>query len=85
MSTAETKPSELDVLFAQAMKLPPEQRLELSERLLISVPPPGQNRTEDEWKREIERRVKEHESDPTSAIPLEDALKEARRIANETA
>jgi len=84
MSTADTQHAELDALFEQAMKLPPEQRLELSERLLLSVPPPDQDRTEEEWKQEIERRVREYESDPSSAVPYEEVMEKARRIANET-
>lgn len=82
MSTAETQPTEIDALFEQALKLTPQQRLELSERLLLSVPPPGQDRTEEEWKQEIERRVKEFEDDPTIGIPAEEVMEKARRIAN---
>ena len=83
MATTE-QTTEVDALFQQSMKLSPQQRLELSERLLLSVPPPGMDRTEEEWKQEIERRVKEHEADPTTAIPWEEVREEAKRIANET-
>lgn len=85
MSTTETKSLDVDTLFEQSLKLSPEQRLELSERLLLSVPPPSQSRmSEAEWSTEIARRIREHAADPSTAIPLEDAVEEARRIANET-
>ena len=86
MSTADVKTTtDLDATFERAMKLSPAQRLELSERLLLSVPAFGSPEIEAAWGKEIERRVREHEADPSSAIPLEDVMEEARRVADETA
>ena len=83
MSTTEIETTETDALFERAMQLPPKQRLALSERLILSVPPPGGFRTDEEWDKEIERRVKEFEADPSIGIPAEEVMAEARRIANE--
>jgi putative addiction module component (TIGR02574 family) len=84
MSTA-TPTTDVDTLFEQSMKLSPDERLDLSERLLLSVPPPSQSRmSEADLSSEIARRIREHEADPSTAISLEEAIEEARRIANET-
>lgn len=71
MSTA-NETTEVDALFDQSLKLTPEQRLEFADRLVLSVPPPGVIRTDEEWKQEIERRVEEYEADPNSVVPAEE-------------
>ena len=59
----------------QAMELPPEERLELGYDLIDSVADAGDDfELTDEQKAEIERRMAEHERDPSSAIPLEEFL-----------
>ncbi|MFQ5733574.1 MAG: addiction module protein [Planctomycetaceae bacterium] len=75
--------TEIDALYEQSMKLAPAQRLELSERLLLSVPPPGDDRTEEEWKQEIERRVKEYEADPTTVVPAEEVDRDVQQRIEE--
>jgi len=61
----------------QVMQLPPEERLELAHDLLDSVPDEDFELT-DEQKAEIERRIAEHERDPSRAIPLEEFLARLR-------
>lgn len=85
MSTTDTTTSPLDALYVESMKLSAEQRVQLGERLLLSVAAPEEPRlSQAEWIAEIERRIRAHESDPSSSIPLEEAIEAARRIANET-
>jgi putative addiction module component (TIGR02574 family) len=56
----------------QAMQLPPKERLELGYDLIESVPEADDDfELTDEQKAEIERRMAEHERDPSSAIPWE--------------
>lgn len=78
MSTAETKPSELDLLFEQAMKLPPEQRLELSERILGSVPIFGSKAEEEKLAETIERRWREIVEGKVQTIPGEEVFRRIR-------
>ena len=67
------------VLRDQAMQLPPEERLELAYDLLESVPEADDDfELTDEQKAEIERRMAEHERDPSSAIPLEEFMARLR-------
>lgn len=67
------------VLRDQAMQLPPEERLELGYDLIESVPEADDNfELTEEQKAEIERRMAEHERDPSSAIPLEEFMARLR-------
>jgi putative addiction module component (TIGR02574 family) len=67
------------VLRDQAMQLPPEERLKLAYDLLESVPEADDDfELTDEQKAEIERRMAEHERDPSSAIPLEEFMARLR-------
>jgi putative addiction module component (TIGR02574 family) len=63
----------------QAMELPPEERLELGYDLIDSVADASDDfGLTDEQKAEIERRMAEHERDPSSAIPLEEFMARLR-------
>ena len=63
----------------QAMELPPGERLELGYDLIESVADAGDDfELTDEQKAEIERRMAEHERDPSSAIPLEEFMARLR-------
>lgn len=67
------------VLRDQAMQLPPEERLELGYDLIESVPEADDAfELTDEQKAEIERRMAEHERDPSSSIPLEEFMARLR-------
>ena len=63
------------MLRDQVMQLPPDERLELIDELWDSIHPPGSARPgepfelTDEQKAEIDRRIAEHERDPSRAIP----------------
>jgi putative addiction module component (TIGR02574 family) len=63
----------------QVMQLPPEERLELAHDLLESVPQADDGfELTDDQKVEIERRMAEHERDPSRGIPLEEFLARLR-------
>ena len=70
---SETQTAELDTALRELMKFTPEQRLELAERLLDSVPPSGGDpEVEQAWNEEISRRVKEAIEDRIKPIPADE-------------
>ena len=57
-------------LLDQLMRLPPHERVEIAHRLWESVPvESGGFESTDEQKAELDRRLAEHEADPSTAIP----------------
>ncbi len=66
----------LDVITAQALALPPEQRIELAQRMWSSVE--NQYGEDDEFFAEIARRDAEIESGATKPIPFIQAMREIR-------
>ena len=59
-------------LLAEIMQLTPEERLDLAEQLWVAVAEDEAFALTPEQKAEIDRRIAEHERDPSSAIPWED-------------
>ena len=59
-------------LLAEILRLPEDERAELVDEIIESLPP-----QEDDWiltdeqKAELDRRIAEHERDPSRAIPWE--------------
>ena len=70
--------SQLEMLKAQALKLSPEERAQLAERLIASVF--QDNEIEDAWAVEVERRIKEIEAGRAQLIPAADAIARARGV-----
>ena len=70
-------PTSLANLEAEALKLPPEERVLLAEHLLASLG--GEREIEDAWAAEVERRLAEVESGRVSLVPAEQAIQRARR------
>jgi putative addiction module component (TIGR02574 family) len=71
-------PRTLDLLEAEAMKLSPQERAELAERLLESVndaPPLSLA-----WRAEIERRLADLDAGRTETIPGEQVFAETRAL-----
>jgi putative addiction module component (TIGR02574 family) len=61
------------------MKLSPAEKIELANELWESIPP-GEEEfelTPEQWQ-EIERRMAEHERDPSRAIPYEEFMARLR-------
>src|SRR5207245_5387796 len=68
--------SQLEMLEAQALKLSPEERAQLADRLIASLF--QDNEIEDAWAVEIERRIKEIEGGRAQLVPAADAIARAR-------
>lgn len=69
-------PSSLASVEAEALKLPPEERVRLADHLLASVSGPVD--VEEEWAKEIEQRLAEVEAG-APLVSLEDAIARARQ------
>lgn len=67
-------------LLAELLELPPDERLELAEELWDSVMTDQGNLPPltAEQMAEIDRRIAEHERDPSSAVPLEVVMERLR-------
>ena len=65
-------------LEARALKLPPEQRARLAERLISSLDQSSDPDSEQLWIREAERRLEELESGRVEAVPAERVIENAR-------
>jgi putative addiction module component (TIGR02574 family) len=65
-------------LEAKALKLPPEQRARLAERLISSLDQSSDPDSEQLWIREAERRLEELESGQVEALPAERVIENAR-------
>jgi len=65
-------------LEAKALKLPPEERARLAERLISSLDPEADADSEALWVREAERRLEELESGDVDPISAERVIEKAR-------
>lgn len=61
--------SQTQAALEAAMALPEAERLLLVERLLATLPPDQDDRTDEELAAELDRRWTEFERDPSSAVP----------------
>ncbi len=68
--------TERGTLEAEAMKLTPEQRARLADRLIASLFEDAE--TEEAWAVEIARRIAEIEAGRASVFPAADAIARAR-------
>ena len=66
----------LEIVEAQALKLSPEERAQLADRLISSLFEDHQ--IEDAWAAEVERRIEEIESGRAKLIPAVDSIARAR-------
>jgi len=74
-------PSDLDALAHDALVLPPDQRMALAYRLLLSVdsePEPGADAA---WEAEISRRIARFERGESQSIPAAAVFDRLRVIA----
>ena len=72
--------SSLEAVEAAALELSPEERAQLAQRLLSSLPRDPE--AEAAWDAEIRRRVAELESGAMNTIPAEEVFAEARHRLN---
>jgi len=68
--------TQLEILEAEALKLTPDERAPLAQRLLASLDEDAE--IEDAWAAEIERRIAEVESGAVRVIPIAEALARVR-------
>lgn len=69
-------PSQLESVEAEALKLSPEERAELAQRLLDSLFEDSE--VEEAWAVEVERRVAAIESGRSAVIPASESIARAR-------
>ncbi len=69
--------STLTELEALALRLTPEERAELADRLIASLSPNAA--IEEAWSVEAQRRLAELEAGTVLAVPVEAAIKRARQ------
>jgi len=67
-------------LEAKALKLPPEQRARLAQRLIASLDHASDLESEELWTREAERRLEELESVGVDSVPAERVLEKVRSL-----
>ena len=68
--------NQLEIVEAQALKLSPEERAQLADRLVTSLF--KDEEIEDAWAVEVERRIEEIESGHATLIPAADSIARAR-------
>jgi putative addiction module component (TIGR02574 family) len=68
--------NQLEIVEAQALKLSPEERAQLADRLITSLF--VDHEIEDAWSAEVERRIEEIESGRAKLIPAADSIARAR-------
>ncbi len=68
--------NQLEIIEAQALKLSPEERAQLADRLITSLF--EDHDIEDAWAAEVERRIEEIESGRAKLIPAADSIARAR-------
>jgi len=68
--------SQLDIVEAQALKLSPEERAQLADRLVASLF--KEQEIEDAWSAEVERRIEDIEGGRATLISAADSIARAR-------
>ena len=68
--------NEVDLLEAEAMKLTPEERARLADRLIASLSDDAE--IEEAWAVEVERRIAEIEAGRAPVVPAAEAIARAR-------
>jgi putative addiction module component (TIGR02574 family) len=76
-------PSTLDALSHDALVLPPEQRVALAYRLLVSVEPEPEPGADAAWDAEIARRIARFKAGKSKPVPAEKVFARLRQIAPE--
>jgi len=68
-------------LLAEALLLPPEERVELADRLIFTLEPEYLRRVEEAWMKEAEARLDAYERGEMSALPSDLAIAMAKAAA----
>lgn len=68
----------METLKAEAMRLSAKERAELAASLISSLDDDADNRNEQLWLDEAERRYEAYKTGRATAIPVDEALRDAR-------
>lgn len=79
MTQLTTLPADVEATVERLLQLPPEQRIEVGERLLASVPPDVGNF----WDQELARRIEDHEAGRTRSYDPEEVMARLRQRIDE--
>lgn len=74
--------SDLTDLLKRALELPPEARAALASSLLDSLDEETDAATEEEWNREVARRIEELDSGKVKPVPWSEARRQIALILN---
>ena len=74
-------PVTLDVLSHDALILPPDQRVALAYRLLISVDPEPEPGADAAWETEISQRIARFDAGQSQSVPASEVFARLREIA----
>ncbi|HXT10518.1 MAG TPA: addiction module protein [Candidatus Angelobacter sp.] len=74
-------PISIDQIVEETREMPPEVVAELIDRIMVARHGGIEPVVEQSWKKEINRRIAEIESGKAKAVPLEESLARARKIA----
>ena len=69
----------VETIVAEAVRLPPDQRLTLAHKILSSVEPEPSLETEAAWDREIRERMARYDAGELRAIPAAEVFAELDR------
>jgi putative addiction module component (TIGR02574 family) len=69
----------VETLAAQAMELPPDERLRLAHRLLSSVEPATSAEVDGAWDTEIQARIARYDAGAVGSIPAAEVFAQVDR------
>lgn len=65
-------------IIKAAMALPDAERMRVADELIASLDPAEQQRTEEAWAREVERRIDELDAGKVRGRPADEVMRELR-------
>lgn len=74
-------PATLDAISHDALVLPPDQRVALAYRLLVSVEPDPEPGADAAWDDEMARRIARFDAGESRAVPAAEVFARLREIA----
>ena len=74
-------PATLDALSHDALVLPPDQRVSLAYRLLVSVEPDPEPGADAAWDAEIAKRIARFDAGESKTVPASEVFARLRKIA----
>jgi len=69
----------VETIVAEAVRLPPDQRLTLAHRILSSVEPEGSAEIDAAWDREIRERIARYDASEVRSVPASEVFAELDR------